>query len=79
MPLIPLYAFAGVGRVLPFLFWLVPVGFLLGVALNLANSLTDLEEDSAYGAKTLAVVLGVKGSFRACHLLLLAGLFRLLF
>lgn len=73
MPLIPLYAFAGVGRVLPFLFWLVPVGFLLGVALNLANSLTDLEEDSAYGAKTLAVVLGVKGSFRACHLLLLAG------
>src|SRR5437773_6232303 len=65
MPLIPLYAFAGVGRVLPFLFWLVPVGFLLGVALNLANSLTDLEEDSAYGAKTLAVVLGVKGSFRA--------------
>jgi len=73
MPLIPLYAFAGVGRVLPFLFWLVPVGFLLGVALNLANSLTDLEEDSAYGAKTLAVVLGVKGSFRACHLLLLTG------
>ena len=71
-PLIPLYAFAGVGRVLPFLFWLVPVGFLLGVALNLANSLTDLEEDSAYGAKTLAVVLSVKGSFRACHLLLLA-------
>ena len=73
MPLIPLYAFAGVGRVLPFLLWLVPIGFLLGVALNLANSLTDLEEDSAYGAKTLAVVLGVKGSFLACRLLLLAG------
>ncbi len=73
MPLIPLYAFAGVGRVLPFLLWLVPIGFLLGVALNLANSLTDLEEDSAYGAKTLAVVLGLKGSFLACRLLLLAG------
>src|SRR5438067_2789962 len=59
MPLIPLYAFAGVGRALPFLFWLVPLGVLLGVALNLANSLTDIEEDAASGAKTLAVVLGV--------------------
>src|SRR5437588_318316 len=73
MPLIPLYAFVGVGRVLPFLFWLVPLGVLLGVALNLANSLTDLEEDAAYGAKTLAVLLGVPASFLACHLLLVAG------
>jgi 4-hydroxybenzoate polyprenyltransferase len=73
MPLIPLYAFVGVGRVLPFLLWLVPVGFLLGVALNLANALDDLEEDAAFGAKTLAVILGVRGSFFACHLLLLVG------
>src|SRR6266700_2234344 len=47
MPLIPLYAFAGVGRTLPFLFWLVPVGCLLGVALNLANSLPDIPGDAA--------------------------------
>ncbi len=70
MPLIPLYAFVGVGRTLPFLFWLVPVGFLLGVALNLANSLPDLEEDAANGARTLAVVLGVKWSFIACQVLI---------
>jgi len=69
MPLIPLYAFAGVGRVLPFLFWLVPLGFFLGVALNLANSLPDIEKDAAGGAKTLAVFLGVKRSFLACQLL----------
>ncbi|HYK84500.1 MAG TPA: UbiA family prenyltransferase, partial [Ktedonobacteraceae bacterium] len=67
MPLIPLYAFAGMGRTLPLLFWLVPVGFLLGVALNLANALTDLEEDAAMGARTLAVVLGVKHSFLLCR------------
>src|SRR6266550_1747173 len=73
MPLIPLYAFVGVGRVLPFLLWLVPVGFLLGVALNLANALEDLEEDQAFGARTLAVILGVRGSFFDCHLLILAG------
>jgi 4-hydroxybenzoate polyprenyltransferase len=70
MPLIPLYAFAGVGRTLPFLFWLVPVGCLLGVALNLANSLPDIPGDAARGARTLAVALGMKGSFIACPLLI---------
>jgi 4-hydroxybenzoate polyprenyltransferase len=74
MPLIPLYAFAGMGRALPLLFWLVPVGFLLGVALNLANALTDLEEDAAMGARTLAVVLGVKHSFLLCRILIVAGI-----
>ena len=69
MPLIPLYAFAGVGRTPPIIFWLVPAGFLLGIALNLANSLPDLEEDEAQGIKTLAVVLGVRHSFTACHIL----------
>ncbi len=70
MPLIPLYAFAGVGRIVPFLFWLVPLGFFLGVALNLANSLPDIEKDWASGAKTLAVFLGVKRSFLVCQLLI---------
>jgi 4-hydroxybenzoate polyprenyltransferase len=73
MPLIPLYAFAGMGRVLPVVFWLVPVGFLLGVALNLANSLPDIEEDATNGARTLAVVLGVRGSFLVCQLLIVLG------
>lgn len=68
MPLIPLYAFAGIGRSVPFLFWLAPLGFLLGVALNLANSLLDIEEDAASGARTLAVALGAKRSFLLCQL-----------
>ena len=68
MPLIPLYAFAGVGRATPFLFWLVPVGFLLGIALNLANSLPDLEADFRNGTSTLAGMLGLKRSFIACQL-----------
>jgi 4-hydroxybenzoate polyprenyltransferase len=67
MPLIPLYAFAGIGRVPYVLFWLIPTGFLLGIALNLANSLPDIERDAANGAKTLAVVLGVKRSFAVCQ------------
>lgn len=70
MPLVPLYAFVAVGRPLPFLFWLVPVVFLLGVALNLANSLPDIERDATGGARTLAVALGVKRSFFVCQLLI---------
>ncbi len=66
MPLIPLYAFAGVGHIPPVIYWLVPAGFLLGLALNLANSLPDLEEDAAEGLRTLAVVLGVARSFAVC-------------
>ena len=67
MPLIPLYAFAGTGHVPDVLFWFVPTGFLLGIALNLANSLPDIEQDAANSAKTLAVVLGVKRSFAVCQ------------
>ncbi|HYX48300.1 MAG TPA: UbiA family prenyltransferase [Ktedonobacteraceae bacterium] len=71
MPLIPLYAFAGVGHIPPIIFWFVPAGFLLGIALNLANSLPDLEEDAAQGLKTLAVVLGVRRSFAASYTMII--------
>ena len=70
MPLLPLYAFFGVGRFPSMVIWFIPIGALLGVALNLANALPDVEEDAASKANTLAVVLGVKGSFVACPLLI---------
>jgi 4-hydroxybenzoate polyprenyltransferase len=70
IPLIPVYAFVGVGRIVPFVFWLVPVVALLGIALNLANSLPDIEEDATSGARTLAVVLGVRRSFLLVALLI---------
>lgn len=71
IPLIPLYAFLGVGHVLPVILWLVPVAALLGIALNLANAVADIEEDAANGAHTLAVVLGTRGVYIICPLLLI--------
>jgi 4-hydroxybenzoate polyprenyltransferase len=70
IPLLPVYAFAGVGRIPSMVIWFIPIAALLGVALNLANALPDVEEDAANNANTLAVVLGVKGSFIACPLLI---------
>ncbi|MBO0779699.1 MAG: UbiA family prenyltransferase [Ktedonobacteraceae bacterium] len=74
MPLIPLYAFVAMGRELPMFFWLLPVAALLGVALNLSNSLPDLEEDARQNARTLAVALGVRRSFLICPLLILLSM-----
>ncbi|PZW23884.1 4-hydroxybenzoate polyprenyltransferase [Thermosporothrix hazakensis] len=73
MPLIPVYAFVGMDRFPPFIGWLIPLGALFGIALNLANSLPDIEEDRAGNARTLAVVLGVRGCAIAIPLLLLGG------
>jgi 4-hydroxybenzoate polyprenyltransferase len=74
IPLIPLYAFVAAGRIIPFIFWLVPVAALLGIALNLANSLPDIEDDRANNAHTLAVVLGVRGSFIVCSICILLSI-----
>ena len=71
IPLIPIYAFVGVGHASPFVFWLFPVAALLGIVLNLANSLPDIQEDAAQHAHTLAVVLGVRGTKIVCPLLIL--------
>ncbi len=70
IPLIPVYAFVGVEQFVPLVLWQIPVAALLGVALNLANALSDIEVDTASQAHTLAVVLGVRGSFVACSLLI---------
>ncbi|MBV9256854.1 MAG: UbiA family prenyltransferase [Ktedonobacteraceae bacterium] len=74
IPLIPVYAFVAAGRIIPFILWLVPVAAFLGIALNLANSLPDIEDDAANNARTLAVVLGIKRSSIACSACLLLSI-----
>ncbi|HYM28025.1 MAG TPA: UbiA family prenyltransferase, partial [Steroidobacteraceae bacterium] len=59
-PLIPLLAWTVFGRWQPFLPWLVPIGAALGLAMNVSNSLPDLEADLAHGVRGLPHQLGVR-------------------
>ncbi len=59
-PLIPLLAWSVFGRYQPFLPWILPVGAALGVAMNVANSLPDLEADLAAGVRGLPHLLGLR-------------------
>src|SRR5262249_42949362 len=59
-PLFPLLAWALFGRWQPFLLWLLPFGAALGIAMNVANSLPDLEADLAACVRGLSHRLGFK-------------------
>src|SRR5258707_2138368 len=57
-PLFPLLAWAVFGRWQPFLPWLLPLGAALGIAMNVANTLPDLDADLAAGVRGLPQLLG---------------------
>jgi 4-hydroxybenzoate polyprenyltransferase len=59
-PLFPLLAWAVFGRWQPFLPWLLPVGAALGIAMNVANTLPDLDADRAAGMRGLPHLLGLR-------------------
>jgi geranylgeranylglycerol-phosphate geranylgeranyltransferase len=59
-PLIPLLAWTVFGRYQPFLPWILPVGAALGLAMNVANSLPDLEDDLAASVRGLPHLLGLR-------------------
>jgi 4-hydroxybenzoate polyprenyltransferase len=60
VPLVPLFGYGAAGRFPPVLWWAWPTGALLAVAVNLADSLPDVERDRATGVQGLAVRLGVR-------------------
>jgi 4-hydroxybenzoate polyprenyltransferase len=59
-PLIPLLAWTVFGSYQPFLWWVLPFGAALGLAMNIANSLPDLEADSEAGVRGLPHMLGLR-------------------
>jgi 4-hydroxybenzoate polyprenyltransferase len=59
-PLIPLLAWVVFGSYQPFLWWVLPFGAALGLAMNIANSLPDLESDTEAGVRGLPHLLGLR-------------------
>jgi 4-hydroxybenzoate polyprenyltransferase len=59
-PLIPLLAWVVFGSYQPFLWWVLPFGAALGLAMNIANSLPDLEADTEAGVRGLPHLLGLR-------------------
>jgi len=60
LPLQPLIAWVLLGHFTPAFLWILPLGFLMGLALHLANTLPDLESDTAHGVRGLAHTLGYR-------------------
>jgi 4-hydroxybenzoate polyprenyltransferase len=76
-PLFPLLAWDVFGRWQPFLPWLLPLGAALGIAMNVANTLPDLEADRAAGIRGLPHLLGLRRGLLVAWLtppLVLAGM-----
>jgi 4-hydroxybenzoate polyprenyltransferase len=72
IPLLPVYAWLGaVGRLPDLFLILVPVAFLSGTALALANALVDVERDRAAGVRSVATRFGA-GNTWATHAMLQA-------
>jgi 4-hydroxybenzoate polyprenyltransferase len=64
IPVLPLWVWATIGAWRPVLLWLLPLGALIGLALHLANTLPDLDSDSAQGLRGMAHRLGAPRSMQ---------------
>jgi 4-hydroxybenzoate polyprenyltransferase len=73
LPLIPVYAFVAVSRFVPLVLWQISISVLLGLALHLANTLPDIEQDTANHVHNLAVILGRQRTFAAITALILSA------
>lgn len=66
LPLLPIWVWSALDVVDPALLVIYPVGAAAGVAVNIAQSLPDIESDRASGVRTLAVALGPDRAPQAC-------------
>jgi 4-hydroxybenzoate polyprenyltransferase len=73
LPLQPLIAWVRFGHFTPSFLWILPLGFLMGLALHLANTLPDLEGDTSYGVRGLAHALGHRRALALSWLCLAAA------
>ena len=60
IPTLPLWVWATLGEWQLALWWLVPIGALIGLALQLQNGLIDIDDDASHGVFGLAYRLGAR-------------------
>lgn len=62
IPALPVWAFVAADAFTPIVLLSFPLGALISLALNIANTIPDLEGDTRYGLKGIAHRLGLKRS-----------------
>lgn len=62
IPTLPLWVWVSLDRWDAVLWWIVPLGALIGLSLHLANTLPDISSDAAYDVRGLAHRIGERGS-----------------
>ena len=65
IPVLPAWAWLTLGAWEAVLWWLLPLGALIGLALHLANTLPDIDTDASYGIAGLGHRLGARKSMLA--------------
>ena len=58
IPVLPLWVWASLDRWEAALWWLLPLGALVGLSLHLANTAPDIEDDLRHGVRGFAHVIG---------------------
>jgi 4-hydroxybenzoate polyprenyltransferase len=66
LPLLPIWVWAALGEVEAGLVAIYPIGAAAVIAIQIAQSLPDVEADRATGVRTLAVTLGSRTARRTC-------------
>ena len=64
IPTLPLWVWVSLDRWDAALWWIIPLGALIGLSLHLANTLPDIESDAAHGVRGLAHRLGERASMQ---------------
>lgn len=65
IPVLPLWVWLSLDRWEPVLWWLLPLGALIGLSLHLANTAPDIESDALHGVRGFAHRLGTERALLA--------------
>jgi 4-hydroxybenzoate polyprenyltransferase len=67
IPTLPVWVWVTLDEWEEVLWWMWPLGGLIGLSLHLANTLPDIDEDAAHGVHGLAHALGSSGTQRVAY------------